>query len=176
MPDANKTYLPLKIRPLTADKLGKISALHSKSVAATKESTRLEAEAVRMAQLEVGAQMDDGSIYAGISPDTNERMYAVPADIEGDFNQAAKRAQELSQESGKVYRVPSEAEMEVLYSNCTAIGGFKETGIAENNDWYWSSTEYEGDTINLAKGMLFYDGRTTTLPKTCVYSVRLVRS
>jgi hypothetical protein len=42
--------------------------------------------------LEIGDKMADGTIYAGISPDTNKPMYAAPADapMSMDFNAAAK--------------------------------------------------------------------------------------
>src|SRR5262249_33412896 len=123
MSETSKSYPPIKIKH---PDLGKLQALHAKSVAATKASMEVEAEADRLAHMQVGDRMKDGTIFAGLSPETNAPMYALPADeaLQLDFNEAAKRAEEFSQETGKEYRVPTKAEMKVLFDNRAAIGGF----------------------------------------------------
>jgi hypothetical protein len=94
----------------------------------------------------VGDRMDDGTICGGISPDTNKMMYVVVADepLTLTFNEAVTRARELSQERGTFYKVPSAAELEVLYKNRAAIGGFGEEsdGAAKGSGscGHWSST------------------------------------
>ena len=92
-----------------------------------------------LAAPEIGDKMEDGAIYAGISPDTNKPMYAASAD-EGvmlDFNAAAERAVEASQKTGEAYRLPTERELNVLFNNHAAIGGFNNTDNFAM--WYWSS-------------------------------------
>jgi hypothetical protein len=45
----------------------------------------------------IGTMMPDGTIYAGISPDTGRPMYATPKDapLTATFNEAGTYAQEL---------------------------------------------------------------------------------
>ena len=86
----------------------------------------------------VGEKMSDGTVYAGISPDTHEPMYATPEDAPGGtytFNQAADHAKTL-----RDFRVPTKGELNVLFNNHARIGGFDESG-AFLGGWYWSSSE-----------------------------------
>lgn len=92
----------------------------------------------------VGAKMDDGTIYAGISPDTGKSMYAMPADmlLTYTFNEARRLAHHAN--SRKVHghddwRMPTRDELNVLFNNCAAIGGFDLRGFYPSG-WYWSST------------------------------------
>jgi len=85
----------------------------------------------------VGARMPDRTIYAGISPDTNQPMYAAPADARKSmfFNEAAQYAEGLEVDGKKDFRVPSEAELKVLFQNCEK-GALKGT-VDDHTDWYW---------------------------------------
>ena len=120
-------------------------------------------------QLAVGDKMPDGTIFAGISPDTHQPMYAVPADasISMDFNEAAKYAAKLDAHGHEDWRVPTKAELDVLFQNrekgalkgtfnsgadvtCyykkkkgTPNGKF--TSPANDAGVYWSSTPYRND-------------------------------
>jgi hypothetical protein len=93
---------------------------------------------------EIGDAMEDGTIYAGISPDTSKPMYATPTDASGvyDFNQAAEYAKNLDAHGHHDFRVPSKSELNVLYQNRgmgALKGTFNETG-SHPAGWYWSSS------------------------------------
>ncbi len=128
------------------------------------------------AALEIGDVMKDGTIYAGISPDTNQPMYAAPADapMSMDFNKAAKYATGLQVGDKKDFRVPSKAELNVLFQNRekgALKGTFNLTGSTPAG-WYWSGTPNYG--IN-AYGQRFSDGLQGSYGRNDVSSVRCVR-
>jgi hypothetical protein len=104
----------------------------------------------------IGASMPDGSIYAGVSPDTGKPMYATPKDapMHCNFNQAAAYAAELEAHGCQDWRVPTKDELNVLFQNHAAIGGFDTTG-SDPAGWYWSSSRYYHLT---AWGQRFSDG------------------
>ena len=79
---------------------------------------------------QVGDKMPDGSVYAGISPDTGKAMYATPADapLTYTFNAAQKYAAKLDVHNRQDWRVPTKGELNVLFQNRAAIGGFDESG------------------------------------------------
>ena len=110
----------------------------------------------------VGTEMPDGTIYAGISPDTNQLMYAAPADapISMDFNAAAKYAKGLQVGDKKDFRVPSKAELDVLFRNReegALKGAFNLTG-AFPASYYWSSTTIVDGGDNCGCYQRFSDG------------------
>jgi len=119
---------------------------------------------------EIGDEMADGTIYAGISPDTNKPMYARPKDESGTFtfNEAAKHVLKLD------FRVPSKNELNVLYENRTKgklAGTFNVTG-SDPAGWYWSSTpNYYGS----AWAQRFSDGYQADYFRFYDSSLRLVR-
>jgi hypothetical protein len=66
----------------------------------------------------IGAKMPDGTIYAGISPDTGKPMYATPADapLTMTFNEAAEHAKTANSQKAcghRDWRVPTKAELNV---------------------------------------------------------------
>src|SRR5579884_1282501 len=89
--------------------------------------------------------MFDGTIYAGISPETGKPMYTTPADAPGtmDWEDATKYATQLYANGYQDWRVPTRGELNVLFNNRAAIGGFNRTGSGLAG-WYWSSTEDYG--------------------------------
>src|SRR5579884_2017083 len=89
-----------------------------------------------------GDRMPDGTIFAGISPDTNKPMYTTPADapLTMRWKEAMKYAANLEAYGHQDWRVPSKAELNTLFNNRAAIGGFNATG-SDPAGWYWSSTE-----------------------------------
>src|SRR5579872_840919 len=89
----------------------------------------------------IGDKMPDGTIYAGISPETNKPMYTTPADapLTMKFNQAQEYAAKLDAHGQKDWRVPSKAELNVLFNNRVAVGGFDVTGEYPAG-WYWSAS------------------------------------
>jgi hypothetical protein len=121
---------------------------------------------------EIGDEMEDGTIYAGISPDTNEPMYARPKDEPGTytFNQAANHAQKV----GDGFRVPTINELNVLYENRNKgklKGTFNETGSYPAG-WYWSSSPYVNGN---GWAQRFSDGYQDTSLRYGGSSLRLVR-
>jgi len=85
----------------------------------------------------IGDRMTDGTIYSGISPDTGNAMYATPADapLTYTFNQAQKYAEKLDAHGHKDWRAPTKGELNVLFQNRAAIGGFDESGSLPAG-WY----------------------------------------
>jgi hypothetical protein len=93
-----------------------------------------------------GDKMPDGTVFAGISPDTNEPMYATPADasLTMKFNQATDYAAKLNTNKylgHDDWRVPTKNELNVLFNNRAAIGGFNVSGSLPAG-WYWSAKSY----------------------------------
>src|SRR5437879_2624483 len=107
--------------------------------------------------------MPDGTIYVGISPDTNKPMYAALADpsLTMTFNQAQEYAANLDAHGHQDWRVPTKAELNVLFNNLAAIGGFNLTG-AYPGSWYWSASRYDGWT---AWAQRFSDGSPANYPR-----------
>ena len=103
-----------------------------------------------------GTAMPDGTIYAGVSPDTGKPMYTTPKDaaLTCDFNDAANYASKLDAHGRKDWRVPTRAELNVLFQNRAAIGGFDTTGSTPAG-WYWSSSRGINDG---ARAQRFSDG------------------
>jgi hypothetical protein len=120
-----------------------------------------------------GDKMPDGAVYAGISPDTNKPMYATPADapLTYTFNQAQKYAEHLDAYGHKDWRVPTKGELNVLFQNRAAIGGFDISG-SDPAGWYWSSSQLYNVK---AWGQRFSDGDQKYYSKNGDSSLRCVR-
>ena len=88
-----------------------------------------------------GDRMPDGTVFAGISPDTNKPIYATPFDasLTMKFNDAQEYAAKLDAHGHKDWRVPTKAELNVLFNNRAAIGGLDITGSSPAG-WYWSAS------------------------------------
>jgi hypothetical protein len=78
----------------------------------------------------IGDKMTEGTVFAGISPETGKAMYTTPADapLTMNFNEVANRAFRLIAYGHEDWRVPTMAELGVLFNNRAAIGGFNVTG------------------------------------------------
>jgi hypothetical protein len=98
---------------------------------------------------EPGDRMPDGTIFAGLSPETGKQMFAMPADagVTMTFNEAAKYAKKLNAEKTfghDDWRVPTKAELNVLFENRDK-GVLKGTfNLAGSNPsgWYWADAPY----------------------------------
>jgi len=90
-----------------------------------------------------GDRMEDGTVYAGTSPDTGKAMYATPADspLTMTFNRAREYASKLDAHGHQDWRVPTKSELNVLFQNRAAIGGFDTTDSFPDG-WYWSSSPF----------------------------------
>ena len=138
----------------------------------------------------IGDKMPDGTIYAGVSPDTGKPMYTAPIDSFRTymFNDALAYAQ--TRNKWKVlghddWRVPTRAELNVLFNNRAAIGGFNESASPPSR-FYWSSSSYDklfawgqrfsdGYQGNYYKGNPLRDGEPYGYPDRTPMSVRCVR-
>jgi hypothetical protein len=130
----------------------------------------------RSAQRSVNA-MEDGTIYAGISPDTNKRMFAAPKDTPGTyrFSEAAQYAKNLDAHGHNDFYVPTAGELNVLWQNRNKgklAGTFNQTGSGTAG-WYWSSSRNNGDIGAWAQR--FSDGRQSFNFTLCNSSLRCVR-
>lgn len=96
--------------------------------------------------LKIGTRMPDDTVYAGLSPDTGKPMYAMPKDapLTGAFNEASRYASRLEAHGHKDWCVPTKAELNALFQNRAAIGGFDMTGSYPAG-WYWSSSRSYGN-------------------------------
>jgi hypothetical protein len=125
----------------------------------------------------IGAIMTDGTVCAGISPDTGKTMYAMAAaaPLTMTFNEAAKYAKTINTQKAfghDDWHVPTKAEFNVMFNNRAAIGGFDVSGSYPAG-WYWSSRR---DVAWGAWGQRFSDGYQTNHSEDDRSSVRLVRS
>jgi hypothetical protein len=123
----------------------------------------------------IGDKMPNGTIYAGVSPNTEKPMYVTPADasLTMKFNEAQEYAVKLDSHAHKDWRVPTKAELNVLFNNRAAISGFNVTGSTPAG-WYWSSSPNHHEWG--AWGQRFSDGCRDLFWKANHSAVRLVRS
>jgi hypothetical protein len=121
---------------------------------------------------QIGDEMPDGTIYAGISPDTNKPMYAMPDDAPGTYNfqDANNYASVLDLHGHCDWRLPTKAELNILFDNRIAIGGFN---LAPSSlaAWYWSSLEsydWLAWVCRFSDGFQFFDYRGSEAALRCV--------
>jgi Protein of unknown function (DUF1566) len=124
----------------------------------------------------IGGKMLDDTVYAGSLE--GKDIYTTPADapLSYTFSGAAKYAKKLNREKylgHDDWRVPTKAELNVLFNNRAAIGGFGL--ITKDNQhtggWYWSSSSF----FNLASRQRFNDGKRDFEFKIARAGLRCVR-
>jgi hypothetical protein len=120
-----------------------------------------------------GTKMADGTIYAGASPSDGKALYTMPEDapLVGGLQAAQQHASSLDAHGHKDWRVPTKAELNLLFDNRAAIGAFNITGSLPDG-WYWSSTSA---AESFAWGRCFSDGFEMSFAVFSSLSVRLVR-
>jgi hypothetical protein len=121
----------------------------------------------------IGEVMPDGTVYAGVSPETGQAMFTPAADAPATctFNEAQDYAAKLDANGHLDWRVPTRDELNVLYQNRAAIGGFDES-CSYPGGWYRSSSQFS----NLfAWGQRFSDGGQNYDVKDGGWSLRCVR-
>jgi hypothetical protein len=136
-----------------------------RAVTSRKTAVAVQSEIIVM---HVGQKMDDGSIYAGISPDTGKTMFAAQADVSLSvtFNQAQDCAAAMIAHGRRDWRVPSRGELKVMFDNLAAIGGF------DRGKWYRSATQ---ETNFSAWCQNFGDGRQKQMGDEMPFALRCVR-
>jgi hypothetical protein len=120
-------------------------ALFSKSLPRMRDGAAPIASWAEKAEPQIGDRMADGTVFAGISPDRNKPMYVTPNDapLTYTFNAAQKYAAGLNKQKAHDHddwRVPTKSELNVLFNNRAAIGGFDESGSYPVG-WYRSSSQ-----------------------------------
>ena len=121
--------------------------------------------------LTIGGKRSDGTIYAGISPNTGRPIYTTPMDAPPmAFKRALEYAAKLDAHGHHDWRLPSRAELNVLFKNRTAIGGFK---VSDDPPvWYWSSAKAENWC---ARAQRFSDGFEDSIGRLLPSAVRCIR-
>ncbi len=120
-----------------------------------------EASAEKEANPEVGDQMQDGSVYAGLTADGKRQIFAMPEDfdVKLTFNEAAKRVAELNADhvlGHDDWQIPTLKSLSALQKNQNE-GKFNDT-FSTKGEGYWSSTKYDySDTVRI---VFFPDGYT----------------
>jgi hypothetical protein len=124
-------------------------------------------------EVEIGDAMPDGTVYAGVSPETGKAMFTMVADAPAtcSFDHAQDYAAKLDAHGYRDWRVPTKDELNVLFANRAAIGGFEESG-SELVGWYWSSSPHSRRN---AWAQRFSDGYQDTSLKHYYTSLRCVR-
>jgi hypothetical protein len=129
---------------------------------------------------QVGDEMPDGTIYAGVSPDTGKPFYTTPRDekLTVTFRETAGQAMMLSRANAlghHDWRVPSKGELNTLWENRPKgklAGTFNESG-SNPGGWYWASSQDYGYS---AWSQRFSDGSLYNCKlKFVVSSLRCVR-
>ena len=122
---------------------------------------------------EIGGRMPDGTVYAGISPDTHRPMFATSQDAPPTVTwiRGMEYACGLDAHGHRDWRVPTKGELNVLFNNRAAIGGFNESGSYPLG-WYWSSSP---SSLGHAWNQQFSDGHQYGSFKYNESSLRCVR-
>ena len=90
--------------------------------------------------------MPDRTVYAGISPDTKKPMYAMTHDLRWDTLEDTERTVHIANSPESYghsdWRLPTKGELNALFNNRAAIGGFAQRSAYD--DWHWSSSSEGG--------------------------------
>lgn len=92
----------------------------------------------------IGDTCADGTLYAGISPDTRNAMFVLPADAADQmtWDQARGYAEDLDAHGHDDWRLPTIPELRAIFGNRTGISGLNDSSVGGGAS-YWSSDDYE---------------------------------
>jgi hypothetical protein len=129
----------------------------------------------------IGTKMKDGTIYAGISPDTRTPMFVMPKDERHNtrlswLKTTIARLNRRKKRGHNDWRLPTFAELYVLYKNQNK-GALSKTFNAKAGDvqgWYFSSAVAGKPEENCLWAIKFMNGQAKKLWQDNDYSVRLV--
>ena len=146
----------------------------SSIAAATLVSGGFEEPAPKPKDLEIGDKMPDGTIYAGLSPETGKPMYTTPADaaLTMKWQEAMDYAAKLDAHGHEDWHLPTQGELNVLFNNRAAIGEFNVSG-SNPAGWYWSGTQNNKWDAWVKR---FRGGHQSNFNRGLYSSVRCVRS
>lgn len=116
----------------------------------------------------------DKEIYVGLSPDTGRPLYlfqpAIPLML--TFNEAKSYAPELQVGGHHGWRLPTPRELDMIFNQRAAIGGFDPSWTGREG-LYWTSHEVQGTDAMVQR---FSDGGSSFLYMRTPASVCYVRS
>lgn len=129
----------------------------------------------------IGQKMKDGTIYAGLSPQTGAELFVMPSDasVKMDFNEAGKHMAQINKDKvfgQQDWRLPSKAELSLLYHNRNK-GHLKRTFESKatgTDDFYVSASQTfcpNGSWVQR-----FADGEQDIQTLSSKHRVRYVRS
>lgn len=121
----------------------------------------------------IGQHMPDGTVYAGVSPDTGRAMYTTPKDtgLCDTWYKAMDYAAKLDAHGRKDWRVPTMRELTALFTNYAAIGGNFADAVHSDSGCYWSSSQHQ----YLVWARPFSDGSWRYSNRDTATSLRCVR-
>lgn len=131
------------------------------------------------AEPKIGDAMPDGSIFAGISPDTGRKMFVAPEDsLCSSFNNVARKVAQMNAQpylGHADWRIPSKAELQVLYDNRNvgALAGTFDDSGSFTRGWYYSSTQATGASAFWQQR--FNDGAQNYFHESASASLRCLR-
>ncbi len=139
---------------------------------AVAEQSQTHLHWVENGPMKIGMIMPDGTIYAGISPDTKKPYYTTKEDVDEfmPFFKARELCMRLSQYDNGSWRLPTTNELDDLYAHRQDIGGFNTNGEGVGS-WHWSS----GQRFFTAGMKRFTDGAWYNVGKTVSVNIRCVR-
>jgi hypothetical protein len=123
--------------------------------------------------LAVGEAMPDGTVYAGMSPDTDRPLFAAAMDAPRlmTWDDAMAYAAQVLLHGRRDWRLPGKKELALLCRSAAVMDGFNKSGIAAEG-WYWSATPHR---YGMAWSRRFSDGFNDSDSTLSLMSVRLVR-
>ena len=125
-----------------------------------------------IADPKVGDRMPDGTVYAGDSPDTGKPMYTTPTDASlMKWKEAMDYTAKLNAYGHQDWRLPAKGELNALFNNRAAIGGFNEN-VRDTASWYWAGMQ---EDKRIAWAQRFCDGDQVWHAAASSSSVRPVR-
>jgi Protein of unknown function (DUF1566) len=121
-----------------------------------------------------GSKMADGSVFAGLTADGKQQIFAMPKDLDATkiFNDAAKAVKELNTANAfghNDWQIPALDNLHILQKNQNegSLKGTFKTASSNGSDfpdWYWSSPLHR-DYPNLVANVRFSNGYEGWLTK-----------
>jgi hypothetical protein len=127
--------------------------------------------------LQIGDVIPDGTVYAGILPDTGKRLFVALGGFAHfiKFKDAEWWANMITAHGHSDWRLPTRGELNLLFNNRAAIGGFPTERSSGSARYLWSSTARLDDPT-LVWALDFTRGEGTWAHTSNVMSSRVVRA
>jgi len=125
-------------------------------------------------QVAVGDRMPDGSVFAGVSPDTGRPFFVAEKDapLTLTWRQAVGYAEDMGSSSSYEWRLPTKAELNTLFLHRAKIPGLRTNGVMGSGH-YWTE---QGSVPFGSFSKSFGDGAWYWRSRDGHASIRLVRN